>query len=102
RPLLVFTRMRLAESGGRAAKNRAAKVRKPRLHLGIGEAGVDLSVELVDNCGGRVLRRADAEANARLVAGDNVAYRWNVRELIGARRGRHRQRTQFAAPDVFN
>jgi len=42
---------------------------QPRLHLGIGEASVDLLVELVDDLRRRGLRCTDAEPTARLVAG---------------------------------
>ena len=56
----VSSAMSLPNSAGEPAKHRAAQVGKPRLHLGIGEAGVDLLVELVDDFGGRVLGRADA------------------------------------------
>ena len=73
-PLLDFVGNELAEVGRRARKHRATQVGKPRLYFEVGEPGVDLSVELVNNFGGCVLRRADAEANARLVAGDKVAY----------------------------
>src|SRR5262245_13565528 len=44
-PLLGFVGDELTEIGGRAHKRRASKVGKPRLDLGIGEAGVDLLVE---------------------------------------------------------
>lgn len=50
-PLLSFFGDELRKVGGRAAKHRAVQVGKPRLDLGIGEAGIDLLVELVDNLG---------------------------------------------------
>ena len=59
-PLLGFVGDELSEVGGRARKHRAAQIGEPRLHLGIGEAGIDLLVELLDDLGGRVLGRADA------------------------------------------
>ena len=101
-PLLGFVGDELAEVGGRARKRRAAEVGEPRLDLGIGEAGVDLLVELVDDLGGRVLRRADAEPGARLVARHEFAHGRDVRQRLRARRGRHRQRAQLAGPDVLD
>ena len=63
-PLFGFFRDELAEVGGRAGKRRAAQVGKPRLDLRIGEARVDLPVELVDDLGWRVPGRADAVPGA--------------------------------------
>ena len=71
-PLLGFVGDELAEVGGRAGKHRAAKVGEPRIHLGIGEGRVDFLVELVDDLGGRVPGRADAEPGARFVARHEV------------------------------
>ena len=101
-PLLGFVRDELAEVGGRARKHRAAQIGKPRLHLGIGERGVDLPVELVDDLGGRVLGRADAEPRARLVARHEIAHGRDLGQRLRARRGRHRQRAQLAGPDVLD
>src|SRR6516162_6897595 len=50
-PLLGFVGDQLAEVSGRTRKHRAAEVSKPRFHVEIGEAGVDLLVELVDDLG---------------------------------------------------
>ena len=65
-PLLGFVDDELAEVGGRAREHRTTRVGKPRLHLGIGEAGIDLLVELVDDLGGRVswVRRCQYQALA--------------------------------------
>src|SRR5262245_53507758 len=59
-PLLDFVDDELAELGGRTRKHRAAQVREPRFHLWVGESGVDLSVELIDELGRGGLRCADA------------------------------------------
>src|SRR6516164_5827472 len=67
-PLFGFVSYELAEIGRRAGKYRAAEVGQPRLHLGIGEGGVDLFVELVDDFGRRGFRCADAEPEARLIS----------------------------------
>src|SRR5258705_6597235 len=67
-PLLDFLRDELSEIGGRAAEHRAVQVGKPRLHLGVGEARIDLLVELVDDLGGRGLWVAEAQQRARFVA----------------------------------
>src|SRR4029453_6262014 len=71
-PLLGFVGDELAEIGGRADKRRASKVGKPRLHLGIGEAGVDLLVELVDDLRRRVLGYTDAIPVARSIPRKNT------------------------------
>ena len=54
--------------GWRARERHAAQIGKPRLHLGIGQASVDLLVELLNDLGGRNLWRAYAVPRARLVA----------------------------------
>jgi hypothetical protein len=64
RPLLGFCGDELTEVVGRTRKRFATQIGKPRLDLGIGEADIDFSVELVDDLGGRVLRAADAEPGA--------------------------------------
>ena len=48
-PLFGLVGDKLTEVGGRAWKHCATKVGKPRLDFGIGEARVDLRVELVAN-----------------------------------------------------
>src|SRR5262245_51219923 len=58
-PLLGFGGDEGFEIGWGARKWRAAKVGKPCLNLRIGEASVDLLVELVDDFGGRALRPAN-------------------------------------------
>ena len=91
-----------SEVGWRTRKCRAALVGKPRLELGIGERGVDLLVEPVDDLGGRVLRRTDATPEARLVVRHEIAHGREVRQRLRARRGGHRQRTQLAGSDVLD
>src|SRR5262249_35125668 len=52
-PLLRFRGDEPAEVGGRAPNHRTAQVGEPCLEPGIGEGGVDLAVELVDDLGRR-------------------------------------------------
>src|SRR6516164_9745525 len=66
-PLLRFVADELAKVSGRKRERVATEVGKPRLVLRIGEACVDLFVELVDDLGGRRLRCADAVPAARLI-----------------------------------
>jgi hypothetical protein len=73
-PLLGLIGDEPSEVGGLARKHRAAHVGDRRLDLGIGEAGSDLLVELVDDFGGCVLRHADAEPKGRLVAWQEIAH----------------------------
>jgi len=44
--------------GHLAARKHSAEVREPRLDLGIGEGGIDLSVELLGDCDGCGLPRS--------------------------------------------
>src|SRR5438093_7685737 len=73
-PLFGFVGDELFEVRRRAGEHRAAEISEPRLHPRIGEAGVDLLVELLDDLGRRVARGANAVDCARLVAGQSVAY----------------------------
>src|SRR5207302_10683871 len=72
-PLLGFVGDELPEVGGRAGQRCATQLGKPRLDLGVGEARVDLPVELIDNLEGRVPGCDNAEPNARLVTGHKIA-----------------------------
>ena len=63
-PLLGFLRNEFPEIGGRAYKRRASQVGKPRLHLGISEARVDLLVELVDDLVGVCLGAPEPASNS--------------------------------------
>src|SRR5215475_3655017 len=60
----------------------AAEVGKPRLHLGVGDAGIDLLVELVDNLDRRVALCADAKPAASLVARYEFGDGRDVRQCI--------------------
>src|SRR5262249_31309226 len=101
-PLLRFVGYELSKVGRRAWKRGGAQVGKPHLHLGIGKARIDLVVELVNNLGRRVFRRADAGPEARLVAWQELTHGRDVRQCLRARRGGHRQRAKFAGSDVFD
>src|SRR6266446_9215691 len=79
-PLLRFLGDELAEVGRRAWKCGGAPRGEPRLRLGIGERRIDLLVELVNNLGRRVFRRADAGPEARLVARREFGNRRDVRQ----------------------
>src|SRR5262245_53056795 len=101
-PLFGFGGNELCKVAGRDDKRRASKVGKPCLHLGIGEARVDLLVELVDDLGRRGLRCADAIPCARLVAWHELSHSWDARQRVRAHRGRYRERPQPAGLDVLN
>src|SRR6266581_2836423 len=73
RPLFLVIYDEFPEIGRRAGKHRAAKIGKPRLHLGIGERRIDFLVELVDDLGRRVLGREEAKPSARLIARNEFA-----------------------------
>src|SRR5207249_4502581 len=63
-PLLGFVRKELAVVGGRARNRRAALFGKPRLDLRIGKARVDLTIQLIDDFGRRVLGGAKSQPSA--------------------------------------
>src|SRR5215470_8304256 len=84
-PLLSFVGDKLAEIAGRAGNLRATQVRQPHLDHGVGESSVDFLVELVDDRGGRALRRAQPEPLARLEARQKLAHGRYVRQYIRAR-----------------
>src|SRR5215475_950562 len=67
-PLFDFRSVELSIVGRRERKHGAAQVRKPRLRLGIDEAGIDLPVELINDVGGRSLGGCDASYRTGLVA----------------------------------
>src|SRR5262249_1463000 len=73
-----------------------------RLHLGIGEGGIDLFVELADDLGRRGLWCADAKPDARLVARHELSHRRDVRQRVRARRSGDCESAQLASPDVLN
>src|SRR5262249_50489905 len=79
-PLFGLFGDELAEIGRRAWKGGGAQLGKPRLHLGIGKGRVDLRVELVDDLGWRVARRADAGPEAKLIARHEFGNRREVRQ----------------------
>src|SRR6266545_7005976 len=101
-PLLGFVGDELAEIGGRAAKRGAIQVGKLCLEPGIGECGVDLLVELVDDLGGRVPGRSETKDRACLIARDELAYGRDVRQRVRARRRSYCKRAQLAGPDIPN
>jgi hypothetical protein len=69
--------MNFPKSAG-ARGHRAAEVGEPRLHLGIGESGINLFVELADDLGWRVPRRADAIPAAHLISRHEFAHGWDA------------------------
>src|SRR5215813_756444 len=81
-PLFAVVSDELAEIGGRANERRAAELGEPRLDFGIGEAGVNGLIELVNNLRRRVLRRTDPKPLARLVARHEFAHGRDVRQHL--------------------
>src|SRR5262245_10419828 len=81
-PFVGFFRNAPCVLARRERKHLAAKVGKACLHLRVGEGGIDLPVERVDDLRRRVLRRADAGPRARLKTRHTVA-KWRD---VGKRR----------------
>src|SRR3982750_4498819 len=81
-PFFGFLSNEPAELSRRADKRRASKIGKPRLYLGIGEAGIDLVVELGDNLCRCVLGRANTLPCANLVPRQEIPHRRNVWQRV--------------------
>src|SRR5262245_10514800 len=79
-PLLGFGRDQFREVGRRAPKRSDAHIGEPPLELGIGESGIDLRVEIVDDLGRRIPRRAQTPYGARFVSRNELAYTRQVRQ----------------------
>src|SRR6266481_5001216 len=77
-PLVSFIRDKLPEVRGRARNHHDTQVGKPRLHIEVREARIDLLVELVDDLDGRVFRRAHTEPSARLIGRQEVTHSGNI------------------------
>src|SRR5262245_8767183 len=101
-PLLAFVGDEPAEVGRRAGKRRCGQIGQSCLDLGIGEARIDLVVQLVDDLGGRVLGGAEAGPETRLIAWQDVAQSWNVGQDLRSRLGRQRERAERAGADVLD
>src|SRR5215470_8856483 len=78
-PFLGFVCDQFSEIGRRAPENDAAQIGQLGLQLRIGEARIDLRVELVDDRGGRIPGCAETEKPARLITWHEFAYRRQVR-----------------------
>src|SRR5262245_54105636 len=100
-PLLGFFGNERPEIARRATENKAAELDELSLQLGLGEAGIDLLVELIDDLGRRLCRCAEAEIAARLVAWHKFGHGRKIRERVGARYCAYRQRAELPRPDVL-
>src|SRR5262249_34740354 len=101
-PLLGLVSDELSGVGRKAWKCSATQFGEARLHIGVCEGRVDLVVELVDDFSRRVLGRADAKPNARLVPWHKFVYGRDVRQCVRARRGGYCKRAQSASFDILN
>src|SRR5262249_58394537 len=97
-PLVGFIGEQLAEVGGRARKYSTSQVSESRLHLRVGEGGVDFRVEPIDDFGGCVFGRANPIPANRLVARDEIPDGRDVWQHLQSCRGCHRQRSKLAGP----
>ena len=81
----------------------ATEVGKPRLDFGIDESGIDFAVEPLDDFGGRILRRADAEPSASFEARQMIFTDGrNIRQRLRPRQTRHSASAQLVGPDVLD
>src|ERR1051325_2126939 len=93
-PLLGFVGNELSDLGRRAGEHGAPKIAKLRPDLGIGEAGIDFLVELVDDLGRRVLGRTEAIPSACLVAWHEFPDGRQIGQQLPARRAAYCQRAE--------
>jgi hypothetical protein len=101
-PLRGFRCDEGTEFGWRTRKCRTTKLDQPGLDLCIGKAGIGHAVESLNDCRGRIRRRADADPLARLETRHDRAHRRNVRKELGLRRPGHRQSTQPSRADEID
>ena len=73
-PFLGLVGDELAEVGRRTRNRNAAQIGEPRLHRGVGEARVDLLVDLVDDLGRRTRPCGQAVPAAYLIARYELAH----------------------------
>ena len=79
-PFLSFFGNEFAEGGRGPSEHRSAQIGEPRLHLGVGETGVYLLVELADYLVGRISGRPHAVPVACLIAGHEFGNGWEIRQ----------------------
>src|SRR5262249_29493239 len=92
----------LSEIGGRADKRRASKIGKPRLHLGVGEAGVGLLFLAFADLRPRGLWDAAAITSGCLLNPPEHTPRRGCPARLPTRRRRSRQRPELARPNVLD
>src|SRR5438046_1369747 len=101
-PLFNFFGDQLGIVGGGAGKHRAPQVGQPGIDPGIGEGGVDLLIELVDDFGRRVSGRADAKYPTRLIARDELSDSWDIGQRLEARRSCDRERAHLSRFNIYH
>src|SRR5438552_1139459 len=94
-PLFGIVSDKLTEVSGRTCKWNSAQLGKACLQHRIGEAGVDLFTQLVDNLLRRIFRRSDAVPIARFEAWHEIGHGWNVSDRIQSHRGGDCERKQL-------
>src|SRR5262249_26713179 len=99
-PFFSFGDDELAEVSRRARIRHASQRRVPRSHIGIGQARIDLHVELLDDFDWRALRRAETAHCAGLVPRHKITHGRQLGERLGAFDRCHCQRPQLARPDI--
>src|SRR3954462_2427010 len=101
-PFFGFRGDERTEFRGRACQCRATEVGKLSLYLGIGKAGVDLTVERLDDIGGRVARRPDAIPLTGLEPGHEIGERRKIRQRRFAGHRGHGKTPKLSGPDEFD
>ena len=96
----VSAAMSFAEISRRARIRHAPQRRVPRSHIRIGQARINLRVELLDDLDWRALRRAEATRCAGLVTRHEFANGRQLGERPGACGRRHREGPQLTSPDI--
>src|SRR5262249_12901086 len=101
-PFLSLVGHQLAELGWRERERCATQFVKAFLDLRVSNRRGDLRIELINDGGRRVPRSPDTKPIARLVARQVLTDCRNIRQNVGARRGRDGEAPQLPGPHIFN
>ena len=99
--LSVSSAMKLPKWAAEPVSAVASKRGEPGPELGVGECGVDLPVQGLDDVGRRVHGRAEAKPDGGLVARHELTQRRNIRQQLGASRAGCCEGAQQAVPNVL-
>src|ERR1041385_8260529 len=101
-PLLGFSGDKISEIGRRARKDEATEFGDLGFYFRVGEALVDLLIELVDDIGRRVLGSPEPEPGTGLIARHELAHCRNIGQTLETRRLCYCKRSELTRPDQLD